>query len=194
MKRVTKRRPSPAMAVAALALFLSLGGVSYGLATGSIDSREIRNSTIRGKDVRNGTLSAFDLGDSGRPVRKFGPVGINLGGQATLAAYGPFTVVAQCQANGPNTRLRVIIGSTENGSAFGAAQNTSGSFGPATPEAQRIMRQFAAGPGAVNHSDSTQDDFSALAPSGRAFTGTVHGVVNGQARNCRAYGGYTRVK
>ena len=194
MKRLTKRRPSPAMVIAAIALFLSLGGVSYGLATGSIDSREIRDNTIRGKDVRNATLSSRDLGDSGRPVRKFGPVAINLGGQATLATYGPFTVIGQCQANGVNTRLRVIIASTENGSAFGAAQNTAGDFGPATPEPQRIMRQVGAGAGAVIHSDSTQDGFSALAPSGKAFTGTVHAAVNGQARNCRAYGGYTRIK
>jgi hypothetical protein len=34
------KRPSPALIVACLALFLSLGGVSYGVATGFIDSRE----------------------------------------------------------------------------------------------------------------------------------------------------------
>lgn len=194
MKPLTARRPTPALVIACLALFLSLGGVSYGLATGSIDGREIKNGTIRGPDVRNGTLSSRDLGDSARPVRKFGPVAIALGGQATLAAYGPFTVLGQCQANGPNTRLRVLITTTENGSAFGASQSTSGSFGPATPEDQRIMRQVGAGPAAVNHSDSSQDGFSATAPSGRTFTGRVHSVVNGQARNCRAYGDYTRVR
>ena len=37
MKRLIRRRPSPAFVVASLALFLSLGGVSYGLATGSIE-------------------------------------------------------------------------------------------------------------------------------------------------------------
>ena len=119
MRRFYARRPSPALVVAAIALFLSLGGVSYGLATGSIDTREIRNNTIRGGDVRNGTLSSRDLGDSGRPVRKWGPIAIGLGGQATLATYGPFTVVGQCQAKRPSTRLRVLIASTENGSAFG---------------------------------------------------------------------------
>ena len=55
------RRPSPAMVVACTALFLSLGGVSYGVATGFIDSREIRNNTIRGKDVRNGALTGKEL-------------------------------------------------------------------------------------------------------------------------------------
>ena len=41
MKRVLARRPSPALVIACIALFVSLGGVSYGVATGFIDSREI---------------------------------------------------------------------------------------------------------------------------------------------------------
>ena len=188
------RAPSPAMAVALIALFSSLGGVSYAVATGSIDSREIRNNDVRGKDIRNGTISSRDLGNSGRPVRKFGPVGIAQGGQATLLAYGPFTVVAQCQVVGPQTRMRVILSTTENGSAFGSAANDEGSIGPATPEALRIMRNVTAGPTEVDHSDSTADGFSALAPSGRALTGRVHGVANGTNKTCRAYGDYTRIK
>jgi hypothetical protein len=55
------RRPSPSMVVALLALFLSLGGVSYGVATGSIGSRDIKNNTVRGKDVRNRGLSGIDI-------------------------------------------------------------------------------------------------------------------------------------
>ena len=54
-------RPSPAMVVACIALFVAMGGVSYGVATGFIDSREIRNNTIRGKDVRNGALTGKEM-------------------------------------------------------------------------------------------------------------------------------------
>jgi hypothetical protein len=53
--------PSPAMAVALVALFVSLGGVSYGLASGSISTREIRNNTIRTSDIRNGQVLSRDL-------------------------------------------------------------------------------------------------------------------------------------
>jgi hypothetical protein len=49
------------MVVAMTALFLSLGGVSYGLATGAIDGREIKNNTIRTADVRNGALLGKDF-------------------------------------------------------------------------------------------------------------------------------------
>ncbi len=195
MKRLTQRRPSPAFVVASLALFLSLGGVSYGLATGSIDSREIKNNTVRGPDIRNGTISSRDLGNSGLPVRKFGPVTIGLGGQATLVTYESFTIVGQCQAAGANnTRFRALISATEAGSAFGSTENTSGSLSAATPEAQRVLRQIAAGPAATNHTNSAADGFSATAPSGRSLSGNVHAVVNGQSRNCRAYGDYTRIK
>ncbi len=68
------RRPSPATVIASIALFVSLGGVSYGVATGSIDSREIknnnvrsrdlRNNDVRGTDIRTGTVVGSDVGDN----------------------------------------------------------------------------------------------------------------------------------
>lgn len=54
-------RPSPALAISLLALFLSLGGVSYGVATGFIDSREIKNKSIREKDVRSNSLTTRSI-------------------------------------------------------------------------------------------------------------------------------------
>jgi hypothetical protein len=53
------------MAVAMTALFLSLGGVSYGLATGAISGREIRNNTITFKDVRKDALGGGSIKESG---------------------------------------------------------------------------------------------------------------------------------
>ena len=59
MKRHLVRRPSPAMAVALLALFVALGGTS--LAALRIGSRQIVNNSVRGKDIRNGTLGGRDV-------------------------------------------------------------------------------------------------------------------------------------
>ena len=39
-----------------MSLFIALGGVSYGVATGSIDSREIKDGSIRNRDFKDGTL------------------------------------------------------------------------------------------------------------------------------------------
>jgi hypothetical protein len=55
------RRPSPALIVACLALFISLSGVSYGVATGFIDSREIKNNEVRSLDIRNNEIRTRDL-------------------------------------------------------------------------------------------------------------------------------------
>jgi hypothetical protein len=49
------------MVVALLALFIALGGVSYGVATGSIDSREIKNGSVQSRDVRNDSLMGVDV-------------------------------------------------------------------------------------------------------------------------------------
>ena len=48
-------------AVAWLALFVALGGTSYGLAAGSIDSREIKNDTVRTRDLRNNEVRSRDI-------------------------------------------------------------------------------------------------------------------------------------
>jgi len=61
MKSLLNRRPSPALVIAMTALFVSLGGVSYGVATGSIDTREIKDRTIRGTDLRKGAITAREI-------------------------------------------------------------------------------------------------------------------------------------
>jgi hypothetical protein len=49
------------MIVALIALFVSLSGVSYGVATGFIDSREIKNNEVRSIDIRNNEIRTKDL-------------------------------------------------------------------------------------------------------------------------------------
>jgi hypothetical protein len=85
MRRLLRSLPSPAMVVALIALFVAMGGVSYGLAGSNIvtsgdivngavktkdiknndvRSGDIRNSTVRGRDVRNNTLTGSDVDES----------------------------------------------------------------------------------------------------------------------------------
>jgi hypothetical protein len=56
-----RRRPSPALVISMIALFVSLSGVSYGVATGFIDSREIKNNEVRTRDLRNNDIRTKDL-------------------------------------------------------------------------------------------------------------------------------------
>jgi hypothetical protein len=65
MKRFL-RTPSPAMVVACVALFVSLGGVSYAVAT--IGSNDIVDGSIRNRDFKDGTLRGQEAKPDG-----FGP-------------------------------------------------------------------------------------------------------------------------
>jgi hypothetical protein len=60
------RTPSPSMVVACAALFVSLGGVSYAVAT--IDSADIFDGSIRNRDFKDGTLRGQEAKPDG-----FGP-------------------------------------------------------------------------------------------------------------------------
>ena len=54
-------RPSPAMLVAVVALFVALGGVGYAATT--IGSEEIRNNSVQSVDVKNDDLQSRDIKD-----------------------------------------------------------------------------------------------------------------------------------
>lgn len=58
----TRLRPRSAYDVmAALSLFIVLGGTSYAVATNSIGSAQIKNNSIRSKDIRNSQVSSGDV-------------------------------------------------------------------------------------------------------------------------------------
>jgi hypothetical protein len=58
MKRILRRRPSPALAIAVIALFVALGGSAYAL---SITGSDVVNGSLTGSDIRNRSLTQFDL-------------------------------------------------------------------------------------------------------------------------------------
>ena len=62
MTRFRRFIPSPAMAVALLALFMAMGGSAYALV---ITSGSIKNNTIRSVDVRNRALLGKDFRPDG---------------------------------------------------------------------------------------------------------------------------------
>jgi hypothetical protein len=61
MRRLRVGPPSPALIIALIALFVSLGGVSYGLARGSVGTRAIKNNSVRSKDLRNNNARSKDI-------------------------------------------------------------------------------------------------------------------------------------
>ena len=69
MGRLLRQRPSPAMIVALIALFVALGGSSYAvtkistknLRTGAVNSRVVKNNSLRSADVRRESLTGGDI-------------------------------------------------------------------------------------------------------------------------------------
>jgi outer membrane protein assembly factor BamE (lipoprotein component of BamABCDE complex) len=66
-----RKRPSPAMIVALLALFVALGGSSYAavkisardIKSGAVGTRAIANNSVRSGDIRNATITGADVQD-----------------------------------------------------------------------------------------------------------------------------------
>jgi hypothetical protein len=61
MYRVLAHRPSPAMVVALLALFSSLGGSAFAalnLPTNSVGSKQLRNDSVTGAKLHSGAVNA----------------------------------------------------------------------------------------------------------------------------------------
>jgi hypothetical protein len=59
MSRIRPSLPSPALVIALVALFVSLGGVAYGVAT--IGTSDIKNQAVTSKKIRNGTIRSRDV-------------------------------------------------------------------------------------------------------------------------------------
>jgi hypothetical protein len=89
-----RTRVTYANVMATIAVFIALGGTSYGLATGSIDSREIKNNSVHGNDIRNATIVSRDVKDGALLAEDFkagqlpaGPAGAQ-GPQGARGAKG----------------------------------------------------------------------------------------------------------
>lgn len=78
MKRLLRHRPSPAMIVALVALFVAMGGGAYAaikLPKNSVGSKQIKKNAVTSTKVKNGSLRAGDFRKSSLPKGAQGPAG-----------------------------------------------------------------------------------------------------------------------
>ena len=61
MNRILRRRPSPAMVVSLIALFIALGGSAYAL---TITGGNVKNGSLTGKDIRKNSLTGTQIRES----------------------------------------------------------------------------------------------------------------------------------
>jgi len=138
------RRLSPSFVIAVLALVLAASGVGY--AAGKIGSAQIKDNSIQSKDVRNGTLRGADLkkgslGHSTDYTRCRSGEVFRFGSCIRRAAYGPTNyqaAMSNCSDIGGRlptiAELRFIAAHTEtfgwadgNVSQYEFSGDTSGS-------------------------------------------------------------------
>lgn len=123
-----RRLPSPAMAVAFVALLAALGGTAVALpgknsvkkddiAAGAVNSSDIKNSSVLGKDVRNNTLTGLDVNEA-----RLGKV---------PSAARADTAGSAGSANTANSAGRASsAGRADSASSADAAGDTTGASGP----------------------------------------------------------------
>jgi hypothetical protein len=102
-------RPSPAMVVAMLALFVSLGGTSIAatklardsvgarqLKTGAVTTGKLRNSAVTGAKVANGSITGVDIDMSRLGKVPAAVEADRISGQAVGCPAGTLAAVAAC--------------------------------------------------------------------------------------------------
>jgi hypothetical protein len=97
MKRFTRLRPSPAMAVACIALAVALGGTSYAAITlprNSVGTEQLKRNAVTSAKVKNFSLRRSDFKRGQIPAGPRGPQGIPgtpgaAGSPGTPGATGP---------------------------------------------------------------------------------------------------------
>src|SRR4051794_41938445 len=60
MSRIARWRPSPALVISCIALFVALGGSASALVL--IGTRNIKNGAVTGRKIRHGTIKSRDVG------------------------------------------------------------------------------------------------------------------------------------
>lgn len=109
------RLPSPAMAVAVVALVAALGGTSYAAIT--ITGAHVKDGSLTGADIRNGSLTAAEFAPGQGKHGAAGPrtrwALVDAAGQIE-AQSGGFTVVSGYVANPPGAAGNVYIDAGED--------------------------------------------------------------------------------
>jgi len=162
MNRIFKRRPSPALVISLIALFVSLGGGAYAL---TVTGGQVKNGSLTGKDIRRNSLSGTQIRESrvGKvpKARVADRVGRRTAAQVTTQAF----FAAQKTPKG-FTGDPTVIGtlSLPAGAYILSAKVTASNTASATLQAKCMLRAGA-----------SEDQATAALPSGE-FQGNTQAI------------------
>jgi hypothetical protein len=168
-------RPSPAMVVALIALFVALGGSSYAaiqLGKNSVTSRTIANGEVRRADIAEDAINSARVADFSLRGRDFKPGQIPVGPQGPKGDPGATSVTVRA-AHG-NDKVTVYCQPGERATG-GGAHSVNGVVVGQGPTAEPLA--FYAPPDELPYVGYTPNAWSAAAESGGGTTDVTAWVV-----------------
>ena len=149
MHMLIKRRPSPSMVVACLALLVALTGTSFAavqalapnsvgatqLKTGAVTNPKLKNNAVNGAKVANGSLTASDFKANSLPKGPTGATG-PAGPAGAAGAAGPAGTIGPISVR----QAGVVV-------PGGVAQNSAYSTGTVTVNCNANEKAISAGTG-----------------------------------------------
>src|SRR5919112_370281 len=123
MRRLRRNRPSPAMVVALLALFVALGGSGYAavqfnvksIKNGTLPGKKLKRNSVTGKQVKESTLATVPRARratllGGASANSFLPVGGTAADASKFAGLSPTSFVRrECDQSNGQTKGTVSI-------------------------------------------------------------------------------------
>jgi hypothetical protein len=207
MKRILRRRPSPATIIALTALLVAVAGVGYaaipdssGVIHACYFDRFSRNRPLfRVIDTDRGDrcfsyeneLSWNQQGPPGPPgpstVKPLGDITLSDGESKVLLSQGPLTLTATCRINfvptggtSPQDLAEINVSTTQDHAAFGGSFNRDPDLSPS--EGSRNTLRSPISPAPVGTPDFNSEHFFAGAPDGTRLSGVLVASVNGLGR------------
>jgi hypothetical protein len=210
---MTRLLPSPATAVALVALVAALGGSAAALpgkrsvkrddiAPNAVTGKAVKRNSLTGADIRERRLgevpraAAADSADSAASAEAlaglthFGPFTLAEGEQRELVVHGPVRVFGRCEDDAAQTKLSAIAVTSVPDSVV-AGDDVRTYFDPNTPELDRTFER----PGAIDNagggpspSDGFDDQFWLRAPGGEPLYGTIGSTADADNQTCTVFG------
>ena len=175
MSRVFRRRPSPALVVASLALLIALGGTSYAtvkltLPRGSVGTAQLRDGSVTSAKVKNFSLRRVDFARGQLPAGPQGPAG-PAGPAGAAGPTGPSGAGGATGATGPTGPS-----AGANAKVFGSAIAVSGGATAGTfavcPSGQHAIGGGAALDGTPASRDAITYSYPASSTGSKVASGT----------------------
>lgn len=151
MSKIMKRRPSPALVVAIVALFVAFSGTATAALV--MTGKDIKNGTITGKDVKNRSLGTRDLSKKAvSSLKRHAPPGTEQGAAGPAGPAGPSKAYVDNLAGPITDQLTRVMEVTVEPGSYTAQANLEAHATGATGQVECRLRALGGTPTLLGYS------------------------------------------